>query len=404
MGDGDFKFSIPDTDEKYSYYGQNSSVVRMGDVCYPLPYWARAEFENNSVNGNLIISVPVGSLTLALSREAIEDTDSNRKLIVRAGEALSKEQEASKSNIKIDWAGINHGRSFSKDIFKWGLWALGLPFNKVSNITVGSGGKTYLVWIPNNRASDAWRSKLRDWAIADDKNSYYYFTQTEYPRDERLARLNEVDGDFELISIKKLRTDLLKSSPTLVKSVSEYVMFPPNSTYKDKYSIEGFKESNPDIPNLDEVKTLSELNKFSVLSNRASSYCGWSSPMWRVPAARARLALIDYGMFDYDAPEVSDRRKEFEEEQKEAHSRQTAIGDVLGNGVDVYTPISRLRELRYKSRTEEQEARIAKRCFKIKQMIETIKKEDSPRAEVLQQMSYSRKLSRGTLRRVLSLK
>ncbi len=406
------------------YYGQCQSVIRMGDVCYPIPYaWVNlGEYTKIKLNTNIIIDVPVGTFSLPLSREAIENTPPNLEEFKKIITALAELEKNSKANLKVTIQSlIGHRGKLTSSIFGWGFADFEIPFTHAS--LAGSNNssqfKNYvLVAIPKNRASREWQQKLHEWAKFDPTTCYLFYTSNNDPNnsefDEKVK--NSISGEYEHVSVKEIRRRIIKKIPkdecsTTIKISNrghgKLVYF--QNDRKHLVTIDEFENQFKDIPKLNEMKTLDEF----------ASYCYHHTEIGYMPTSNeqsAKLSVLiinserlrrvaeSIGLYSWRDQKVINAWQTLKNQAEETRERHHKIQKLI-NGFGIYMPSNPIRNI--KSTT----ANMAKRATKLQTMIENVSNEISPRGEILKKLTKDRYtyssslgLSRSTLRKILTLK
>lgn len=195
------------------YSNRRSYYVQMGGVNYArydLPHGY-----NIKAGHCLVVNLPIGSMSIPISREAFEDTPSNNKVKNQVQEVIASliEEDFAQFKTKTPLELINDALSslnnsdYSGEIFSTSksrlfqdIWPL------ISNIRQSNAGgviqklnnKFVLVAIPDNFAHSYWVSKLADFSRTNGRN--YYFAP-EHAISKASANLT---AEFEIKMAKKL--------------------------------------------------------------------------------------------------------------------------------------------------------------------------------------------------------
>jgi hypothetical protein len=418
-----YKFYYSDSDDAW-YYGQSQSVIRMGDVCYPIPYaWTRlGEYSKLKINTNIIIDVPVGTFSLPLSREAVENTPTNLKEFEKIVLSLSELEKASKTEFNPTIKSlIGHSGKFVSSIFGWGFSDFGIPFY---SCTLAGGfahntpfEKYVLVVIPKNRATREWYAKMNEWAKLDPTTGYLYYSSSHNPLQDiefNNTIKTAIAGEYEHLPIQEVRRRLVKkfNKPNDLDSVKlskghhgKLVYF--QMERKHLVTIDEFKAKFPSVPQLDEMKTLAELASYcyhpyeiGYMSTSEEQTAKWY--VLTIKSERLRGIAKSIGLYAWGDPKVGDAWRTIKAQMEESEQRRYIITK-LTSGFGLYTPTRPIKNIQSKT------VNMANRAAKAQAVLETIVNETSPRGEILKKLHnqrtyYSHGLSRHTLRKLLLLK
>jgi Histidine kinase-, DNA gyrase B-, and HSP90-like ATPase len=172
-------------DGRIRIYGTSS--IRMGGVIYSkinpiLPTHIQSNF-------NIITDVPIGKLTVPPSRESLDDSKSNNKILSEIfniiDEIFTNERKSficPKVNNYIATGGFNYildgawGRCHMRDIFK-DTYELCQNIEKIgSDILPNSGGKYPIYILPDNSAYKSWSNRLNEFLTLDPNYTGHSFT------------------------------------------------------------------------------------------------------------------------------------------------------------------------------------------------------------------------------------
>lgn len=182
----DEKFTQNIVDCNFSF----NPVLKMGDVTYG----NATAIKGASIKDHTAITItaPVGSIDIPISREGMEETERNNRLIERASEALKslaeKDAEPFKKKTLIELTddyiqNLADKREEGK-YFKFSPWFVYAEYYEIASSirdhTHSSlktkikdidkeDDKPVVVVIPKNRATDTWISKVKTWCELNDK-------------------------------------------------------------------------------------------------------------------------------------------------------------------------------------------------------------------------------------------
>lgn len=211
-------------DQDYEY---NHIHIRMGGVVYKKVAIRSCSFHNDY---RYVVDVPIGKLTIPISRESVEDTPSNQKVIndiLNHIETLKNEQiEKIVPKPLGEYITNNTDKYFYDEWFYYSMAEYvpatynALVHKKHYDVVNTSNlkkinGKLPIYKLPNIKNVKNWRFRLaKHLQSLGDYGGYVYI------QDESLfdASLNKIDiSDIEIIDVKKMKLPKLEKNKTLVK-------------------------------------------------------------------------------------------------------------------------------------------------------------------------------------------
>ncbi len=205
---------------------QNFATLQMGGVSYGS---LRLDFPHSCrirAGHTLVVDVPVGTMTIPISREAFEKTPANTKVeeLIVATLKEQAESEMSKfggktfASLSEDF--LKSGQNdleLTADIFstrtssfyrnEWRILSqigkhMPAPYGVAQGVAAEKKDKKYvLVIIPSNVAERYWRTKLTDFCKAETKN---YYTIAERVHDECSGYGLPLADCFDVVKVKSL--------------------------------------------------------------------------------------------------------------------------------------------------------------------------------------------------------
>ena len=333
-------------------YGRLNNVasLQMGGVEYEymqLP-------EGFSVKGNhsLVVNMPVGSMTIPLSREKFHDTPPNQNFKAKIAKILEQMTERDFAHLKSkplkDFIDENLGelhvnKQVEGSIFKTRISNIYPDTAKLignlayvnHGVAVQKNNKPLLILIPHTKASDYWKSKLRDFARVNGE-SYYFACHREYAslKPEGFA---EITKYFHPLGIKSLKFPKTKKT----KGYAVY-----NGKYKEgTFTAISFanclRETYFNLPEeTDEVllkqwiesekqkaiatKSQEKLNQLAITVSSPSRYTSWSCV-----SEELATHIEDLGLFVTGRGEYSKHVRQWAQEQHEAQEKSNKIKKAL---------------------------------------------------------------------------
>ena len=222
--------------------------VKMGDVCYLDTNFSAFLGQVSSLNKDLVmvVDIPIGKMSLPISRENFESTPSNNRVLEEVRKTLVEIFEEDIKSIKpmnlqelLDDRS-NHnltGNIFNikkRDIYKDVYPVIvnidscnSLPYEKIK-------GKYLVSLIPNKDSAGYWRQKLVKQALVDNKN--YYFIGEDFLNRLEINRekLNEF-FDFRKVKSKVFNVQSSPRAPRADQSDSYYGVRHHLDSWRSKY-------------------------------------------------------------------------------------------------------------------------------------------------------------------------
>lgn len=214
----DFTFNlVPIT----KYWNQGNMVYFcMGNVCYKgynFHHDFNKKFKNDIIKDHyIIIDVPIGKMSLPISREGFEDTANNKRVLSEIQQAFEELQEQESKNIKTlsikelidsrdeffqntEWFTFRKSSLYSSEIYdvvcniKSRVDEKTLPLEKKDD-------KYIVALIPNKESSRYWIDKFHDHLLDVNKNYFYI--------NERFLNENNIKELEPLFLFKKVKSTI----------------------------------------------------------------------------------------------------------------------------------------------------------------------------------------------------
>jgi len=387
----------------------------MGGVIYPHSY----TLKNRSTNKYIIIDVPIGKLSIPISRESIESTPLNDKVFEdieaclekikeeevsvlttpKFGSVISGNEEFSKM-YKGDWFTYSYDRLFPKTR-KW-YYHTGKIFDEPEsrNGKVSEGPKYTVFLMPNIKSIKNWHKRLIKALTTikgTDYNGYVFMTKPSYE-----TMLSEVDTSIDLsdcafIDVKTLKLPKLDTVPVDKTTYQVYTDY-GRKEYRTAEGLDELVRTNSfkgeeleDDWYLD-CKNIQQIHRRTV--GLVKTY-GTRSGFVTANSIKMVDALKELGWLTPDSFEYQDMVKAFRDKERV----ERTIADAKSNLTTIY----------YGGKVSDKIKNIiAKKPDKIerfKKVKSAILGEDSTRARILKSFSsYDRCITREDLRKILMLK
>jgi hypothetical protein len=419
---GRFTFKFFQTGQLY----QAPVSMRMGNVEYD----TFSISHHTIANAVIVIDIPIGVMSLPISRESFEDTAANRRVREEIQKALTEviTEDAApflgKSLIELV---INYKQAYSGKLFVHNLKELYPDYVSFltrldrSNVSVSpemKDGKFLLALIPEVRTSNEWIGRLFDSARKYNKG-FFYMSEPQW------VKYGEQNPDIaDLFLAKKVRSrvflpDLGKGDGT-VKNVDiftqQYNVLIPGKYYGSakasknalqihnnarlEFGLDTAEDANEARDQIAEMKEsgffddIKKLNWFTYEKSTAKH--DW----WAISSSKQIEALKSLGWFERYSSECTDIRDFIHNKIKEAakidQTIKSALPSFIGSNYSIrITPLLKKK---------------INRAEKMAQMWDTIRNEDSFRGRMiktLERNSYyydNLKLSRQDVRKILKTK
>jgi hypothetical protein len=348
-----------------TYNRRNSVIVQMGGVSYGSMSISDRSFSIKS-HHILVVDVPVGSMSIPISRESFEDTPSNNKIYAKINSIINDLAEKDLAQFKTktpqelldDCLNFPLSKSveYCGDIFtasKSKLYADFWPFiSKVEQSNFGvaaekKNGKYVIITIPNNFAEKYWRSKLIDFSKSVGRNYYFvseYLTSTA-------SKVNWSDH-FEFVFAKKLDYPKTKRDTKRYSIYSNYGnigSFNPlelhNRARNGLTGAQDEKEAKKQV--LESLKKADSLNALATytIANRNNTNKNANSIGYYTSSDKfLEMMVKDIGWLEYNSQEYRDYHSAILKKQKEKQETQNAIVNSRRKWLEFHPRTSRLLE------------------------------------------------------------
>jgi hypothetical protein len=407
------------TDSPEDFYSTTTYFIRMGGVVYPHTHSNR---KSRPFTNNVIVDVPIGMLSIPISRESIESTPLNDKVFEKIEDALDKiitEEVAGLTPPKFGNMVTGNGGSYTANYstgwfnhnfktcfpvsYKTAIHVhKGYNTPDHYNSNVCKGATKYIIYVmPNIESIKNWQKRLihaLQTLQGDDYDGYVYIKKNHY--ETMLAELDSsIDtSDCTFVDIKSLKL------PKLDKKVSndkeQYVTFNQygNKKYYTAQELDDLvRQQSFDDNELEddwylEVETL-ELLKKRVIGD--SKKFGTRYSCWTANSKKMIENLKELGWLTPDCKEYKDMVSKFDEVYRVERLMQNATYN--------------LEKLYYGGKVNDRLKNIIKKNPEKLQKLDAVKTkirlEQTTRGRILQSISeYDRKLTRQDLRKILMLK
>lgn len=424
---------------KISFYKGINSIsqyhIRIGGIPYKVPF---LKFSKRvSSEGSIVIDVPIGKLTLPISRESVEDTASNRKVFEEIADQLNllyKEElesfdplclgmymygKANTSWISNKWFyhSFNsvYGDAYNTR-YDFSYWK-GSPHYSVSPDLKPSDKGIYTIYVfpklKNNNTT--WHRRLEAvLSNASDYAGFIYILQPKYEYLLKTLKDPNYTGNITLdncvfIDIKSLKLPQLPKKPKLSKADVSYIVYKKydksDGVYYSPKELEDYVVTTffaGKTPKKDWYKTASEseINRRTV--GLTSTYGRSHSKFYAVNSQVMLDGLVKLGWLTVESPERIARLKELKDERIEKEKRESAVMNHKYAISNLYNFSERMEKVIYNTPIDRHQVN----CDRLAKLYNKLRGEDSLRGAIIRSHSkYSdNRYTRDQIRQILKLK
>lgn len=410
----------------YRFFEQNVGRIlfQMGNINYLTKDFNDLSDEMRLPKHTIVVDVPIGIMTIPISREGFNETRKNQEVIDRidkviinfAEDDLQEYKNLTVSDLLANRAvGTFAGKYFTIKKSAWYREQMMIleHLNKMSFDDNApdfekEDGKVVVAVIPNNKAHDLWSERLEDYC--SNENKQFYCINAKYF--DRATIHHEIADYFVFKGVKTKYFNLKKDGmvdKTKYSVINYYggggryskttVNVNPLELHNMVRSRLGLEEAN-DLEEaaiqMDEMvfTEFSEIELFS-FSSDISKY----THIWTIRSQKMRKQMQDIGWFENGSVEYLAAREPMEKVLRE---KQNAA-KMLETAVDFH-PVCQ----KWKSKVRARLNKFPRHVGKMASMVEQIKAENSLRAKIIASWSSSyynqNKFSRHDLRTILKLK
>jgi hypothetical protein len=401
------------------YYNSNEYFVRMGGVNYPYTTSTRI---TRSFSKYIVVDVPIGKLSLPISRESIENTPLNEKVFKEIEDALDKIAEEEVASLTVPkFGGVvsgndQFGANYDGDWFvhsyrncfptthTWSYY-VGRKFDEINrhrtNVYHKSTATKKIVYIiPNIISTSNWHKRLVN-ALkilkGDDYDGYLYMDIKKY--ESMLTKLDKfIDiSDCAFVDVKSLKLPKLVNPNTDDGEYLVYDRYASKEYYTaqeldDKVRKESFKNADLEDDWHLEAENIYQLNARTVaLVKDYGTRCSY----WTVNSKKMIENLLELGWIQPNSQEYKDAKDRFDEADK----LQRAISSAT------YSIQNFFYASKPKDRLVKHIAKNPLKFEKLQSVKAQIMKENSTRGRILKSIdNYNRSITREDLRKILVMK
>jgi len=398
------------SDFKFRFYNNVSDYtnvkIHMGDVCYDKNIFA-STYNNictGKINKNtvMVVEVPMGKMTLPISREGFEVTPANNRVLNELKESIVKivEKDLAKIkpmsipeliNSKNEYSVIGENFHVYKKDFYPNTHAVTLNIGKLNdNALEKVDGKFVCVLLPNKASSEYWRNKIKEHATANGKN-YYYLNEGFL---DQCKDRQEVDAFFEFKKVKSSYFGWKKgSSKTAVDINTKFAVSGHWSSnhYWDNKSLNALELHNmsrsalnlPTASTIDEAKKQIkntnfeerlQLEHFSFYSDHSSAFTNGAKVFFR--SKTLKKAMLEIGWLDSAESEYKNKLEIVCKKEKD----QAALNNQVQNSCPKFLTDYNSRKIKFSKNPK-----YAQKAYCI---MEKIRHEHSLRSSIIKSLDF----------------
>jgi hypothetical protein len=361
----------------------------------------------------LCVDIPIGSMTIPISRESFEETPQNKNVINRIKEIVQELADKDLAQFKVKGTlellndllggmrnGEYEGNVFScrtQSLFK-DVWSVVGNSHKLFDSDVTKkNGKPILVSIPDNHNSEYWRTKVRNFAKDNNEN---YFIVCESRFSSKDINPQKINDALTVISAKKIKYPKVKKNNQLFavyelhgRKIGEMTSFELHNHARAHRGLPLASDENEAREQNEEY--FSDLEKCDIESFTISLKSG-SHRCYRCNSTSLIKEMKELGWLDFTSAECKELRSKLQKLKEEKYQKNCVINGAKKSWL-IFSEKTEKRIKEYKN---------AKR---LQDLWDKIDKEDSTRSKIIKSFNsgsyYScPKYSRVEFRTIMKLK
>jgi hypothetical protein len=397
---------------KNESYSSGSIILQMGGVTYGQISIFEFDFKIK-MGHEFCVDIPIGSMTIPISRESFEETPQNKNVINRIKEIVQELADKDLAQFKVKGTleilndllggmrnGEYEGNVFScrtQSLFK-DVWSVIGNSTKLFDLdTTKKNGKPILITIPDNSNSDYWRTKVRNFAKDNNEN---YFVVCESKFSSKDINPQKINDALTVISAKKIKYPKAKKNNQIFavyelhgRKIGELNPLDLHNHARAHRSLPLASDENEAREQNEEY--FSDLEKCDIESFTISLKNG-SHRCYRCNSTSLIKEMKELGWLDFTSAECKELRSKLQKLKEEKYQKNCVINGAKKSWL-VFSEKTEKRIKEYKN---------AKR---LQDLWDKIDKEDSTRSKIIKSFnsgSYysSPKYSRAEFRTIMKLK
>ena len=400
--------------ERYNTYRSLQVGIRMGGVVYESNHRVKMP----TPNGSIIVDVPIGKLSIPISRESLEMTPSNTKVFEAiqialdtlsaddvktlmvpnyAKDILSKNNNVENNVLGGVWFQYSFSNSFPDSNHFKKLIRKTSEYGATYDAT--DTGKYIVYLIPNIKSYKNWLTRLTKCLHDLGHNTNYYYVINNLLFESLKNGSETLDtSDCSFVDVKTLGLPRLKVGGPQVA----YQVIHSNTKYgpwtceelEDRIAQQYYNGDEIDANWYKSATNLKELHRRTI---GLTSDCGGDNHFWVVNSKKLMQQMLDIGWIANNSSEYyTQRRNILDEEERQRHINNAAS-----------TLRSNIFYMKFAPRVIAAIGKNPEKLKRLSKIKECIVNEDSPRGRILTAMgntysSYT--VERADMRKIMMLK
>jgi len=385
------------------YYNDTYVSIRMGGVVYDT-----TAFRCRGGNiGKFIVDVPIGKLSIPISRESLETTPSNTKVLDEIKQIINDLHQMDVEKMvppKFSEVGLSHVTypTFTGDFFKIEYNDAFPNIRKLKNMIEFANygqtkGQNVVYVLPNIKSVSSWVKRLEFFVNSSFPNTEYYHVKNT----EKFKALIEDTSQYDLSDTLFVDVKTLKL-PKLPKKGGEVAYLVFKGYHKRTTNAEELEEyvSEAYYAGADaEEGWYEKADNWDLLNSRTIGYVkDWGSgkSFWTTNSKKMKEGLIELGWIDRESDEYTTAYERIRDIKKAQENMDNA-------GYHYSRVMFNISPSKYTTKVIGKNPANLDRIKKVKELILN---EDSFRGRVLKSMGnqYALVCSRADIRKILKMK
>ncbi len=402
---------------KYDNGNGQAFGVRMGDVIYK---WYSLPHNTPVSRHDIVVDLPINTLTIPISRESIETTDRNNAIITDVSiaiQALVKQQEATISVPKFGECFLTNNSSFNKmyetDWFSYDFWRL-FPGSKTfkNSLThvhdydqekrANSDGSHNIYVMPNIKNINGWITRLKMHFVNNKINRGFYYVYHNQYVDGVLNgsyNKNELDlSDINFIVVKEMKYLPKLPKKPKNKDAKKYAVY-LNGRKKGDFTADSLEELiNPDGEEIEENwhETVESISDLRIRTIGLASVWGKNNNFYVTYSAELYKDLLELGWINPESDAYKNAKKRIEQKEEAERGMRSRMQEA-NNMFKIELNKIALKRI----------GKTDKGVDRVKKVKEKILCEKSTRSRILKAIIsgyYSHGVTRDDLRKIMNIK
>jgi len=407
-------YKISSLEESISH--DRTLALRMGGIIYEFRSSASIIGYNTEFSANgIVVDVPIGELSIPISRESFESTPSNQAIFQQIYKAIKDLRESEIKKIPfpsmVEFMKIANGTQIETDFFNFEarrifpqhtnaismIWTSGNYYHPRYSNYINADGACYTIYIlPDSRTRNQWQNRLH--AFLKENNPSLegglVFSEDSLETFKKSLLDNKIDDtgiDYKIV--KELGLPPMKKSASSGEP-ARYVVYLKGDRL-GAYTAEEYEKKVESVYGKikkgwwKDTTSLSELNRRTVA---LASYPDYAIPCITVKSERMYSNLLELGWIAYAGESYTAMKDEFIKQQKKRDEEEKIKNQLL----NLFGVVINSKAVNY----------IIKKPHKLGKFIQLRQKindENTLRSRIINSMQKTGSLARSDLRQILSL-